>query len=153
MNINLQSFLFAKKWKGHLEDLAKLMLRLLFGLSLALNHGWPTLKAAIGGAADFPDPLGFGPELTIFLVGSAEFLFALLVAVGLLTRISAIPVVFSFAVAFFIFHAGDPFGDKELAYLYLSAMTAILILGPGKYSLDYKLFQPEESTETDPQPH
>lgn len=152
MNINLQSFLFAKKWKGHLEDLAKLMLRLLFGLSLALNHGWPTLKAAIGSAADFPDPLGLGPELTIFLVGSAEFACAIFVVAGFLTRIFVIPIVFNFAVAFFIFHSGESFGDKELAYLYLSAMIIILILGPGKYSLDYKLFQPKKFTPADYQP-
>lgn len=122
------------------HHVGKLGLRLLFGLSLALNHGWPTLNGALAGASEFPDPLGFGPATTMMLVGGSEFFCALLVAAGLLTRISVLPVLVNFCVAFFIFHAGDPFGEKELAYLYLSAMTCILILGPGNYSLDYLLF-------------
>lgn len=121
--------------------MSKLTLRLLFGLSLVLNHGWPTFRGALGDASEFPDPLGLSPEVSILLAGSAEFVFALLVVAGLFTRISLIPVLINFIVAFFIFHAGDLFGQKEMAYLYLSAMTCTMLLGPGKYSLDSWLFQ------------
>lgn len=120
-----------------LKDTGKLMLRILFGLSLALNHGWPTLRGFVAGVQDFPDPLGLGPEITMLMAGSSEFVLALFVAAGFFTRISALIIVINFSVAFFIFHAGDPFADKELAYLYLSSMIAVFLSGPGNYSLDH----------------
>lgn len=141
MKNTIATILFGGKYRSGLADIGKLAVRLLFGLSLAINHGWPTLNGLLNGASDFPDPLGFGPEVSMVLAGSAEFAFGLLIAAGLLTRISVLPVLINFIVAFFIFHAGDPFGHKELAYLYLSAMTVILFLGPGRYSMDHLLFK------------
>jgi putative oxidoreductase len=40
------------------------------------------------------------------------------------------------AVAAFVIHGKDPFGDREMAIMYLSAFTALMILGAGSYSLD-----------------
>jgi len=137
----ITTFLFGGQYQSNLDDIGKLALRILFGLSLALNHGLPTLKGVLNGASEFPDPLGLGTELSMLFAGSAEFVFTLLVALGLFTRVSLIPVLINFIVAFFIFHSGDPFGRKELAYIYLSAMSTIMLLGPGKYSLDYFLFR------------
>ena len=61
-------------------------------------------------------------------------------AAGLLTRLALIPLVIGFAVAFFVHHAADPFAGKELAYLYLSAFGFLLLTGPGRYSIDARLF-------------
>ncbi len=41
-----------------------------------------------------------------------------------------------FTVAFFMVHAGDPFGKKELAFVYLVIFTALALTGPGRFSLD-----------------
>jgi len=137
--------LLAKFSKGEcyyyeFEDAGKLFLRLLFGLSLVLNHGWPTFLGALEPTPDFPDPIGLGAETSMILAGTAEGMFGLFVTVGLFTRLSVIPVIGNFVVAYFIFHAGDPFAQKEMAYLYLSSMVCILLLGPGKYSIDNLLF-------------
>jgi len=35
-------------------------------------------------------------------------------------------------------HLSDPFGKKEKALLYLAMFIAIILLGPGKYSIDKK---------------
>ncbi|MDX1672200.1 MAG: DoxX family protein, partial [Balneolaceae bacterium] len=105
MNSNFISILPTEPFRQKLEDVGKLLLRLLFGLSLALNHGWPTFRGAWNGVTDFPDPLGIGANLSMWLAGSAEFGCALLVVFGLLTRFAAIPVLLNFVVAFFIFHA------------------------------------------------
>ncbi len=141
MRQKLKRLLAADRLKTFLEDSAKLLLRLLFGLSLAVNHGWPTITGVLSGNTDFPDPLGIGPELSMAMAGFAEFVCALFVVGGLFTRISVMPILINFSVAFFIFHASDPFGRKELAYMYLSSMSVILLLGPGKFSLDYLLQQ------------
>ncbi|MDX1636806.1 MAG: DoxX family protein [Balneolaceae bacterium] len=122
--------------KNSAEDIGKLLLRLLFSGALALNHGYQTFIGSLSFSASFPDPLGIGPGWSMLLVGFAEFICALLVAAGFYTRVVVIPVILNFSVAFFLFHAGDSFGEKELAYLYLCAMIAILLLGPGSFSID-----------------
>ena len=125
------------------DSAGKLLMRLLFGLSLAINHGYPAFSGIFSGESSgrYPDPLGLGAELSRVLMGTSEFIFALMVTIGLFTRIAALPVIFGFMVAFFIFHAGDAFGEKEMAYLYLSAFLAIFMLGPGKYSFDHVLLR------------
>jgi putative oxidoreductase len=59
-----------------------------------------------------------------------------LVAAGLFTRLALIPLIVTMAVAVFIIHADDPFGDKEHALLFLVPYVALLFTGPGKWSLD-----------------
>ncbi len=61
-----------------------------------------------------------------------------LVIIGFKTRLAAIPVIITMAVAAFIVHAADPLGTKEMAILYLIAFTVIALLGAGKYSVDRK---------------
>ena len=41
-------------------------------------------------------------------------------------------------VAAFIQHAGDPFGSREKALLFALIFIAILLLGPGPFSVDKK---------------
>jgi putative oxidoreductase len=42
-------------------------------------------------------------------------------------------------VAGFVYHSGDDFGSKEKAFLYFTVYIVLLILGPGKFSLDNRL--------------
>jgi len=41
-------------------------------------------------------------------------------------------------VAGFIVHAADPFGTKEKAFLFSAFFIMIILLGPGKFSIDKK---------------
>jgi putative oxidoreductase len=41
-------------------------------------------------------------------------------------------------VAAFIVHLSDPFARKEKAILFLIGFIAIMMMGPGKYSIDRK---------------
>lgn len=112
------------------------LLRITFGLMLTLVHGWPTLKGFLEGDHDaYPDPLGIGSYPTMGLMVFAEFFCALLVTLGFYTRLALIPLITGFAVAFFVEHAADPFGYKELPFHYLLVFTILLIAGPGKYTL------------------
>ncbi|MDX1408063.1 MAG: DoxX family protein, partial [Saprospiraceae bacterium] len=64
---------------------------------------------------------------------------ALLVA-GLATRLAAIPLMITMAVAFFLVHADDPVLDREVAMLYLVVYAVIYLIGPGRFSLDQLIF-------------
>lgn len=122
--------------KDHARDVGLLLLRLVFGGSMALAHGLGKLRMILDGNQGFGDPLGLGPRASLILAASAELLFALLVVAGIWTRWTALFPLVTMAVAFFVVHASDPFPKKELALLYLAAFAAIALLGPGRYSAD-----------------
>ncbi|MBG44013.1 MAG: DoxX family protein [Aequorivita sp.] len=118
-------------------NLGLLLMRVGFG-ALMLTHGIPKLLKMLSGDFSFGDPIGIGETATLILAVLCEVLFPLLVIIGFKTRLSAIPVIITMAVAAFIVHAADPFGTKEMAILYLIGFTAIALLGAGKYSIDRK---------------
>lgn len=120
-----------------LHNIGLLLLRIGFG-GIMLTHGIPKLLKMLSGDFSFGDPIGIGEPASLVLAVLGEFLFPILVIVGFKTRLAAIPVIITMAVAAFIIHGADPFGTKEMAILYLIAFTAIALLGAGKYSVDRK---------------
>lgn len=114
-------------------------------MPLALNHGWGTFTALLSeGGGNYPDPVGLGSSLSMALMSFSEFFCALAISLGILTRLAAVPLIFGFAVAVFVYHNGDAFGQKELAWLYLSFCTALVFTGPGRYSLDFFLIKKQQ---------
>jgi putative oxidoreductase len=122
--------------KDRLPSLGLLILRLATGALLIYGHGWPKLMSYQERSARFSDPIGLGPAASFALVVFAETLCALLVMLGLFTRVSAVPLVLFFAVAAFIQHAADPFPRRELPMLFGAAYLALILTGPGRFSLD-----------------
>lgn len=120
-----------------MRHLGLLLLRVGFGLTMIIGHGYPKLMKIINGDMKFVDPIGIGETPSLVLTTIAEFVFPILVIIGFKTRLSTIPVALTMAVAFFVFHASDSFsGSKELSLVYLIGFAAIGLVGPGKYSID-----------------
>ena len=117
------------------RDLGLLFLRVTVG-SMLLSHGAGKMADLFSGKGGFPDPLGIGPTFSLILVGFAEFVCSLFVILGIKTRLSAIPIVISMLVAGLVFHRGDPFGDKELAFLYAASFLTLVLTGGGRFGLD-----------------
>lgn len=118
-------------------DLGLLILRLGTG-GLMLTHGYPKLLRLFGGEdIAFADPIGLGQGTTLALAVFAEFICAILVIIGLGTRLAVIPLIITMFTAAFVIHAADPFQRKELALIYLVIFTVLLITGAGKHALDY----------------
>jgi putative oxidoreductase len=113
-----------------------LVLRVGAGLFMALSHGLTKLRAFPTLSSMFPDPLGIGSAASLTFATGAELVAALLLALGLFARPSAVALTFTMAVAGFLQHAPDPFAKKELALLYGIIFLALALTGPGSLSLD-----------------
>ena len=108
---------------------------------MAINHGYPKLLKLFGDdPIKFADVFGMGPTASLSLAVLAEFVAGIMIALGLLTRLSTIPAMFTMAVAAFVIHGADPFARKESALMFLLMYLVIFLMGPGKLSLDWKIF-------------
>jgi putative oxidoreductase len=126
-------------------DLAALLLRLVLGGLLA-GHGGQKLFGWFGGpgpegTAGFMEMLGLKPGRPwAYLAGLSEFGGGVLMALGLLIPVGPIAVIGSMAMATRKAHWGKPIwvteGGAELPVLNITASTALILNGPGKYSLD-----------------
>ena len=132
-----KSHLFSSGTTTSKVDVASLILRVFGGIFMLYGHGLGKFQKFFSDEAiEFIDPFGISATATLGLVVFAEFVCAALVALGLMTRYALIPLILTMLYAAFVAHGSDPFGDKEMALLYLGIFVVLLFLGPGKYSLD-----------------
>lgn len=123
--------------KNNFNDFALAILRIGFSGAM-LTHGIPKIGMLLDNPSGFYDPIGIGGTASLILAIIGEAIGPLLVLIGFKTRIAAIPVIITMAVATFVVHANDPFGMKEKAILYMIGFIAIAVAGAGKYSVDGK---------------
>ena len=120
-------------------NLALFILRISLGFFMIYGHGWRKLMKIIQGNFEFGDPLGIGSTPSLILAAFAEVICAFLIIIGYKTKWATIPLIITMAVVYFLVHFSDPFGRQEKALLYLFGYVALLLTGPGKLSLDYRL--------------
>lgn len=104
-------------------------------------HGYAKLIHYADRKEKFMDFLGLGGAVSLALVIFAEFFCSLLLAAGLLTRLTLIPLIITMFVAVFIRHNGEIFGDGETGFLFLVMYCVIFLLGAGRYSADRLLLK------------
>src|SRR5690348_4356654 len=119
-----------------------LILRLWLGLTLLLNHGIGKLKAFDSMAPNWVDPFKIGHTASFTLVVFAEVVAASLLAAGLVTRFAALVLAINMGVAFIVAHKGSLSGGHsgELPFIYLASFVALFFAGPGRFSVDQRIF-------------
>jgi len=127
--------LFSANYSAGAFNTAMLVLRLGFGI-LMINHGYSKLIHFGEMRNQFMSFMGMGSSMSLALVVFAEFFCSLFLILGLFTRFATIPLIITMCVALFKAHNGDFFGDGQVAALFLTGYVALLLVGPGKISVD-----------------
>ena len=116
-------------------NLATLILRVGFGVLMIPSHGWPKLSNFATLKNEFMNFMGLGSTLSLGLAVFAEFFCSIFLIVGFFTRWATIPLIITMLVAFSK-HDFVLFAKHDLIPAFILGYLAILLLGPGKYSMD-----------------
>lgn len=127
--------LFSTKYSAVSFSIAMFLLRLVSG-ALIMNHGYSKLMKFSVMKGTFMNFLGLGSTTSLSLVIFAEFFCGLFLIIGLFTRAVVIPLIIVMIVALFHVHKIDFYGEGEKATLFLGSFLAILLVGPGRASID-----------------
>ena len=125
------------------RDWAYLILRLIPSFYMFYYHGMKKISNSrswdwLGEAAMSVIGIEFGYSFFGFLAALSEGVLVWFVILGILTRLSSLLIM---ATMFFAsaYHLAD--GESaESALIYLTIYLVIFIIGPGRFSLDVKLF-------------
>ncbi len=112
-----------------------LIARLALGI-LMMDHGYDKLIHFSEYSHQFINFLGMGKTLSLALVVFAEFFCSLFLILGLFTRLATIPLIITMCVVIFSINNGKVFMQHESPALYLTGFLVLLIIGPGRISVD-----------------
>ena len=120
-----------------------LLLRLFSGYLMVVNHGYgkitqgPERWESLGGAMERLG-IDFFPTFWGFMASFAESFCGLFLVLGIFT----IPASFLLSVTMFVAAYGHVIDGEnaEKAFVFGAIFLAVMIMGPGKYSLDRKFF-------------
>ena len=127
--------LFSTNYSAWAFNVALLLMRLTLGI-LMMNSGYQKLVHFGEMQGKMMNFLGLGSTVSLALLVFAEFFCSMFLILGLFTRLAAIPLVIATCVMVFKAHNGDVFGDGEIAALYLMGYLVLLLVGPGRVSVD-----------------
>jgi putative oxidoreductase len=122
-------------------DIGLLFARITGSLLLLHVHGIPKIMHYQNELAHIDDPLGMGHTLTLLCALFAEVVCPVFIAIGLFTRLAALPVVFLLAVSMVLVHPDWSIEQGQFGWLLVIVFGTIALSGAGRYSVDAKLHQ------------
>ena len=127
--------LLSTKYSAGAFSTAILILRLAVGI-LMLLHGYDKLMHFAQYKGQFMDFMGIGKTVSLSLVVFAEFFCSLFLILGLFTRLATIPLIVVTCVIIFKVGKGQMSGDNENVTMFLTSYLVLLLVGPGRASVD-----------------
>jgi putative oxidoreductase len=119
-----------------LFNLGTFLLRACLGILMFVNHGLPKIFHFSEFEKNFFNFLHLGSSFSLVLSIIAEVFASGLLVLGLFSRIAAILLLIDLGVAIFMVHSGQPVIRYEGAVLFFAGFLMILLVGPGKFSVD-----------------
>ena len=145
-------------------DIAALILRVALAL-IFIPHGWAKVMGHGGVAAFVQDLPAYGiPAFLGYIAAWSELAGAVLLAVGLVARIDAFLLACTMGVATFVIQLPDALREAqpgvnryfaamhgiELPFALMAAALAVVIIGPGRLSLDAVVWRKLRRAESPP---
>ena len=127
---------FSTQYSAGAFNIAALALRLAFGLLLLIIHGLDKITHFSKYEYTFYNFMHIGHRWSLVLCIFAEVVCSALVVLGLFTRFAALILCFNFSVVLFLVMKGQPLDVQQAAITYLVAFFALLLTGPGRFSVD-----------------
>ncbi|KYZ77761.1 DoxX family protein [Anaerosporomusa subterranea] len=134
-----------RRWDKY-RELGILLLRVGIGL-MFMYHGWPKIVGGtetwvkLGMAMKFLG-VSFAPAFWGFMSAVTEFIGGFLIAIGLLTRPVAMFLSFNMIVAVVLkFSSGAGLGGASQAIEVGIVFLSLILMGPGRYSIDERLLR------------
>jgi putative oxidoreductase len=131
--------------------LGLLVLRLFVGVGM-MYHGWNKIQKPFGWMDRPGKPPSPIPDALQALAAAGEFFGGLGLVLGALTPLAALGVLCTMVGAWRIAHASDPLFSVdssaktwESAGFFLFSSLALLLAGPGRFSVDALLFGRRET--------
>lgn len=122
--------------ESSVNDLALLAFRVAVSAQLIVVHGLKKLGIGVTQAENVPNPLHLPQAINQIFATSANVIFPLFIIFGVLTRLATLPILAVTLTGYFIVHGNDPLPERDVPFMYSIVFLLILILGPGKYSID-----------------
>jgi putative oxidoreductase len=107
-------------------DIGLLFARITGALLLLHVHGLPKIMHYQNELAHIDDPLGMGHALTLWCALFAEVVCPVFIALGLFTRLAALPVVFLLAVSMVLVHPDWSIEQGQFGWLLVIVFDAKL---------------------------
>jgi putative oxidoreductase len=123
------------------KDLGLLVFRVLAVFSILKTHGLPKLLNFQETLTHIPDPFGLGATFSIYYAIFTNVFCAILVALGLATRLAAFFIITLTLSGLLIVHINDSAKVQDTPLIYSIVFGFITYMGAGKHSLDYKFFK------------
>ena len=116
-----------------------LLLRVAVSLEIAIVHGFKKIGVGVAQAENVPNPLHLPEAFNNVFAIAANIVFPFFVLIGLFTRLATLPTLAVTLTGYFVVHWNDSLLLKDTPFIYSLIFLTILILGPGKYSVDNSL--------------
>lgn len=114
-----------------------LVFRILLSLELIIVHGLKKVGIGVAEAEKVPNPYHLPEIINQFFATGANIICPLLIIIGAFTRFAVIPILIVTVSGYFVVHRTDNLHVRDIPFMYALSFIVVLLLGPGKYSIDY----------------
>ncbi|HEY9257522.1 DoxX family protein [Chitinophaga sp.] len=135
MNEIIKSILYSDTGNT-LNNYALLVFRVLLALELFRVHGMKKFRVENGQREQVPNPLHLPEKLNKWVATFSDTVVPFLIIPGILTRLVILPTIGVTAIGYFVVHRKDNSEVRDVPYMYTLSLLLLLILGPGRYSID-----------------
>ena len=125
---------------SNINNVALLVYRILFAIELFRVHGMKKFRIENGQREHVPNPLHLPEKLNGAVATFSDTVVPFLLIIGICSRLIVLPTLGVTAIGYFVVHRKDKLEVRDMPYMYTLSLLLLLVIGAGKYSADFYLF-------------